>query len=1239
MRLYQRYASADYEGNKYSPTTDDDCKTPEQCKLVQISPLFGQFSENCDYDMLINEWMKLFERAAFFAGYDQSVLGTEVTLVFENEDTKKINTISITRFAVSYYENLLLDPKSRFWPSCENLSPEYKDSNVRRALAISNLKNYNVVVNHSNKASLHLDETDAGSLANSMELLTTKSPLALGKKLLEMGLLQSHSISSQLIDVIYVNQGSDKNIIESNNKLVYLFGDQIEQLFDPLLEYSPESMDVRYNPPNKVDYVPPQLGFNKEIEAVIDELVHVQTNYTMNLVNLLQNFIVPLRAQVLDSQTTVGIAKLNKIFPPTIDEITRINCILHDALSRATKFGYVEVLKVMGMIIPYFYKAFIRHEANLKHFTQRLNKFYNKNNQRIFQNQKINKGEYSPREIDSIVSGSRLELPKLKLILKRLYETIEEERVKVANFEGAYKDNENINEYYDSAIKVIDAFGGDSQVFDNLETHRRVFTPTGKILTEMASRWPSDLQYGWISRKVVAIYELRNIKPDDGSMFNIDVLIIFSDKVLFLTILEEKYYEEHDGSQSKSLLISDVLMHSLMNEKPLPALSLIPSMQVSCWCDVNDILVSYYHGIEEKSSQVREYLRFLNTSNDGFQGNFTEPLHSKNYEILSGDKIQYNGRRIVESINKAKVLSKKQPFHLFKTTSEEMDIYASAQELSSYLKEGCKSPFGLFLNSSSIEQKNYFEEFPELYLVLHATLIDENNIELKGSNKSQTYLINEVISTTSFQSYIMDIIITNIQHMFTTFNFVTESLFQGYEFDLRYFMVYFANKSLKGIESGDNRRMSSLANQAKEIKTPNAETRKRVYTPFSENIVIDDTLDEAPKSKKRRSFFKKMMDKIKGSKSKKMHSHNTFLNKDISRKNINKETLIKKSLDNVLNKSESVISLSRSSTPFVESTQKDSSELPQSSFVEATETPLKLPIQPHTHNATNSIEVNSHFEFPAKEDKQTDTESYNNRTLNDHNSVVYAAGVKSDASLVDGIRLLDPAKKWDINDFKCHLYSYDTDNYYNDGESNWVLISKEDSKISIHSQIEQNTSEQEKVEPQRPVIADADIKATKYNLRETASETSKYDTSTDSSSSLNLIDSFSKLIDVNFKSSNDLAQRREVGGAYTDNQNAIKSESLRLHNNSSDEEFYSTDDFHERQSNYTKQGSIGNLSSTSSDGTIINDSCIGKVPVSVAMNEIGRSENTRASKEISSSYNSLNFILDIISGKIELSFN
>lgn len=804
MSVYQRYASGNHDdiyfnqsrvtstetSLKYSPSTNFTTKTSKHISngVIELSPLSGQFDPNNDDKMnysSVSDWLSVFPHSVFFAGYDEQLFDSVIVVVYENSKSGKICTLSITKFGVVLYQNLILDSRSRFWPSCENLLPEHQKSNVRRALAITMLKNFNRLMNHPGELSIdrHWDETNAGTLASSMNLLSLKKPLELGCKLLELGLIQSQTIQSVVVDVIY--NSTDEVVVKKNNDLVFLLGEQLDQLFDPLLEYSPQQMDIHYSIPDPIDFTPPQISNNDLIDAIINEIVAVQTNFTMGLVNLLQNFVIPLRVYVLGTaKANSGISNINQVFPPTIDEITRINCILHGNLEKASKLGYMEIFKLMGVLLPYFYKAFIRHEANLKNFRSRLNRFYKRNKSTIFENEAINKGKFSLTEMDSIINGSLLELPRLKLILKRLYDTIIQEKAGLSTEIGF------IDKHYNNAIAVIDAFGYEesANAANGFGSQHRIFTPTGKLLTELASSWPSELQYGWMSRKVVGIYELRAVKQD---VLDTDIMFIFSDHLMFLNILDDRYYQEEDEFTKISL--ADVLMHSLINEKPLPSLSKFPSMHVKYWCKINDVIASSYKGFSSESNTQDEFIRILNISEEGFmQTDAKERVRTLSYQISkSNDRVPLSSK-IIELINKSKVLHKSQPFHLFKSQDSSFPIYSTAQELACYADEVSKSPYTLLLNYSDEEARIFFNNHPNVFLQLNISFINDHTIHIAGMSKFHSF--NEVIVPDDLIKCLKEIIAKNYNYIFSSYNPITAILSSSYRDDLHYYIDTLSTK-------------------------------------------------------------------------------------------------------------------------------------------------------------------------------------------------------------------------------------------------------------------------------------------------------------------------------------------------------------------------------------------------------------------------------------------------------------
>jgi len=890
MSIYHRYASREHDeaffkrlqktrkvkGVKHAKQRVGSSGSLKSLNSISISPLCYKYEESDEEapEMSIAQWTSIFPNAAFFTAYDDPIFGYMLTLVYQSLETGKISTTSLSQIGVSSYSDLLLDPKSRFWPSCENLLPQYQKSNVRKSLAITYLKNFNSLSNNPNFNGIkRWDETNAGSLANSTLLLTEKTPQQFGLKLLQLGLLQNHSILSVILDTVYDNfsEQATEKIVEENNKLVYLLGEQLDQLFDPLLEYSPEAMNITYTVPEPHAYTPPMFK-TELINSIVDELLTVQTNFTMSLVNLLQNFIIPLRIHVLGASANLGIAKINHVFPPTIDEITRINCILHDSLNKASKYGYVEVFKVMGMILPYFYKAFIRHEANLKRFTSRINKFNHKNQKKIFHNKNINKGDYSINEIDSIVSGSLLELPKLKLILRRLYDSYKSEKMKIVNFEHNVEDRESyvIEIYYNSAIDVIDAFGAPSdEHVSKINTRERFFTPTGRILTELASNWPPELQYNWLSRKVVGIYELKNVKPEKGTLHDNDILIIFSDYLLFMTIDDDAYYLKKDEDPLKTISVSDILMHSLINEKPLPHLKNFPSMKVSCWCGINEVITTCYKSVSSEYEDETEvdFLRFLSISPTGFFNNSDDKVWSKNFEILHSTKLGLvDGHKIMELITKSKVLHKNQTFHLFKSIDSNLNIYSTAHNIDAYEVETCKSPFALFLNITFDEPYQYLDSHPGLYLIIGASFISDERVQLFAYNKSRNYHLDDVVVAQDLQYKLKEILNANLQLLFKSFESVTTPLTSAYQHDLEYYLGVFTSYNTRKLK---HEMIEKASKQAKE-----EESKKRVAEQHAEKEkkqkisetrkVAEPSVTNLQKPKKR-SFLQRLFKPFKRS--------------------------------------------------------------------------------------------------------------------------------------------------------------------------------------------------------------------------------------------------------------------------------------------------------------------------------------------------------------------------------------
>ncbi|KAG7730565.1 hypothetical protein KL933_000360 [Ogataea haglerorum] len=646
-------------------------------------------------------WRSLIADSVYFEGHDE-LFGQIIAMVYQNKTSKKLSCMLLSVHGQTIVDSMSLTRHSKYYPAVENLSRACRKSNVRRALAVAMLRTYakldpNTKSLMMKKAQLEpdydWDETKAGKIASEMKLIDNRTPQEVGEFLLKLGFAQQRKQrTSYVADVIYANtqnlEDSDKN-----NELAFLLGEQLDHLFDPLTEYSPEPTEKAYKPPADA----PQLQNSDDIlvKSICNELVKVQTNFTVSLVQFLQKFLIPLRIDVLEGKIPgYTTAKLNQVFPPTIDEVTRINCIYLDILKTALPYGSFEILKASGTTIPYFYKAHMRHEAATKTFATQLDAF-------LIDMKKIgyDKLAYDQKTIQSIMHAS-LNLPKLQLILDRLMTTKKWPQVL----------QPEVDEYYQSCLNTIIAFGSDVLKPYN----HRIFTPTGKILTELASGWPAELQYGWLTRRVVAIFDVKNVLKH--SVKNNGVLIIFSDHVVILEIVDDLYYYdlfETDVHVHKPS-IADVLMHSLVNEVPFSSL---PKMRVERWSGISDIDAQFYN----------------------YDGKaFIQLFDDKAFDVYEVSK--YTGSHVIEVLNKAKILNKSQPFHLFRASDTKQTLYYTAHDLETYKSEETKSPLAVFLNMSFDE--SYLKKYSLFGFV---TLnFSSNKILMEGTSCCENYVRYEV---------------------------------------------------------------------------------------------------------------------------------------------------------------------------------------------------------------------------------------------------------------------------------------------------------------------------------------------------------------------------------------------------------------------------------------------------------------------------------------------------------------
>lgn len=631
-------------------------------------------------------WVDLvFEQGSVFVGYDEIVWGTFLVCLYRDPETRQPSCMLIDKVGVSYFTPIDISKESQYYPAIENLLTSDRESEDRQRIAVILLKRFaelsekDVRRIHPETFKFDYDPTHAGDLASSCRPIEREEGVKVGRKLLSSGFLQDRFVKSPLLDVIYeYNEDTSK----SNNRLVLHLGQQLEQLFNPLTEYSPEQTEYSYKAPINDEATEQDSVL---IKAISKELLELQTNFTLSLVEFLQKFVIVLRVEVLNGEIEgLSSVKLNRLFPPTIDEVTRINCIFLDSLKSATPFGSLEILKACNITIPYFYKAYTRHEAATKHFNKDIKIFL-----RNFGDKIPHAEVFTEMKIDSLIKGPQEKLMKIKLILDRLY----------ASKEWAPENREESKRCYDNIIEVIDSFGRLKEPLNSYNS--RVFTPSGKILTELAKGWPLELQYKWLKRRVVGVFDL--VDPNDATKRKL--LVIFSDYLIFLDIIDSK---KNNGLEGLKPSISDIFMNSLVNEVPLPPK--IPQLQVSHYCYINEVFVTLFDD---------NCLRF-----DALKG---KNSFAVTYQVL---RKSLSASTVADLVTKAKILEKDTAFHLFKAVEDDITMYTTAHETDAYNNENIKSKFALFLNMTPTRQVITQHK---LHLALFAKFVedtDEENVQL-----------------------------------------------------------------------------------------------------------------------------------------------------------------------------------------------------------------------------------------------------------------------------------------------------------------------------------------------------------------------------------------------------------------------------------------------------------------------------------------------------------------------------
>lgn len=668
-------------------------------------------------------WKSVINDAAYFQGHD-ALFGDVIAVIFRYPDSsEKLSSLIISKHGQNFFKGINYSRSSKYYPAVENLrTKEFQNSRVRKCLAVSLLKtyallNHGVVISLLRQADLPLnfdwDETMAGELASQMTTINSRSAASIGKYLLSMGYGRDClKLESHIVDVVYENDITDDELMDKNNILAFLLGEQLEYLFDSFVEYSPEATEECYKQPSR-DPSDAQKEA-QSVKVIYEQLINDQTEFTVQLVQFMQKQIVPLRVKVLNGEIQgYTTNRLNHVFPPTIDEVTRINCIFLDMLKAAEPYGAFEILKACGTTIPYFYKACMRNKAATKLFSQEYA-------QLLLTLEQTKKSDLLSYDLDTsqkLVRLSSSNLAKIQLLLQKLLRTKDWRKC---------KDNERnqVTRLYGACNETIMSFASDE--LRSYDQH--MFNEKGEILADFAKEWPKELKNGWLTRRVVGIFDVTDMISSD--IENRAVLGVFNDFLVVFKITDKSYYlrywneqrlrEDPSNAPISWPLVSDILMHAIINEVVPSAL---PVLKVTSCIEVKDIVASYY---------VYDGASYIKLFGDNFVGQFRVDRQS--------------GKTVSDVISKAKILGKSEAFHLFKNTIDNNVIYYTAHEKQSYRDETYRAPLLITLNSeldpSLLSQKN-------LYGLIALNLVDSDHVSMKGMTImdpkfSNTFLVDEL---------------------------------------------------------------------------------------------------------------------------------------------------------------------------------------------------------------------------------------------------------------------------------------------------------------------------------------------------------------------------------------------------------------------------------------------------------------------------------------------------------------
>ena len=683
---------------------------------------------------------------AVYMTADDDFFGTLLAIVYKTDvSSPKLSVILIGSHGTSGFLNMTLDRTSRYFAACRGLAPTHYNSPIRRALAIACLRTYTTTDKPlTAKLPGYFDAACAGSLGSRFRLLCGKFPKSIGERVVNSGLICAKQVSSSVVDVIY--EDSD-DTIDQNDELIYLLGRQLDYLLDPLTLYCPEQTDKLYEPltspgaglkiKNSITVTSTGSDNNEndvwalgslddesqEVQDTCEELYLLESHMRSSLLDLLQTVVIPLRVLVLQDQFPgLNVSKLNAIFPPTIDELYRMHCILYDALKAALPFGAFEIIRACGSTMSYFYRACTRHLAATKHFEtfvlELLDEF--------------------PELEDAAGVDIRANLVNITNVvyeagqLKR-FEPLLNKLLSDKAEEWTPRENIVVEELCSISSKTIRAVS----TADTIENG--IFNVIDKLFVN----WPNTVLTDLESRRIITIFEAHDIleTSDDASQGDL-IFIIFSDVMIVCRPTERIHKSSLSGLHMPQ--ICDVLMHSMLNNAPID--DSVPPLEVIAWSHLMD---AHFASFEENL--------FV----------FSKSLIGS-YELITSG---FTVRDIVALLSKAKIVSKSEPFHLFEisddsadshlesealidvpTTNSKLQLLSAVQEVKSYLSEYNKSKVAVFLTTKMSETLLHQHN---LYAAICLNFDDDDNVIIDVLTKKQ-YTMKTVVSKEELRNAVLN---------------------------------------------------------------------------------------------------------------------------------------------------------------------------------------------------------------------------------------------------------------------------------------------------------------------------------------------------------------------------------------------------------------------------------------------------------------------------------------------------